>query len=738
MYFAKTAVKGVGQLFGRQDELARVTGLIHGGIRSLTITGCPGLGKSAFALVTAAALREAAFLPILVNARGCTTWTRVCGRIMKQLGLKLPLQHVTMLRSWLAAHEQRILLVMDNLELPEAEEKKVAEFLHELLEAGNVHLLVTSRRELRHPSFSAVHNLNNITGAAALSLLRHHVPDLPDDTMQMLVILSDQVPYTLCLIAQGLRSGLVDSVEILNALQNRLRSYDDALDDKFRLFDDDREMTQKMLSIVKTTLDFLPASHRELLCEMTVFDSPVQLTTAKEVLHKPDLVNTLNSVLNEAPQFGILEYDPVKDTLCVPDVVRHTLENGSSEATFQMCAEYCVNTVNNQCKRYHSRESYDALDVVNKDYDVILDTLMDAALREDMFDQVKVIADQEMCMFLNDTFEFREFTQLYENLAKQAQEMSDVSAECGVQCCLAYHLYDGGEYVNALTVGEQVLKLQADCDAAGIKSPKNFCSICVGKIFWRTSEEDKDVKETGLSLVKSAVDSLKSSHGLQHVLTVYAYEEYIIMEKDREHYQKARYLYNVLDFIAEERLGLHPDRIRGYNSRREIWERQGLFVRAAEVARKAAEASMKYYGEHVITANMYSHWCECLVKAGDAAEANRACAVSLGIREKLLGTHRDTALSNKMYAYLMLRGGHYDHSLMYGQRALEMSQKLSIQTKFLKDLELILKHAYRRQQAMQAGGYVKMETQKGKRVTCSPPQNGAVFDGNLNSISTEV
>ena len=725
-------------MFGRQDELTHVTGLINGGTHSVTVTGCPGLGKSAFALYTAAALRESAFLPVLVNTKGCTTWTRACGRLMKQLGLRLPLQHVSMLRSWLSAYEQKVLLVIDNLELPESEEEKVVEFLHELREAENVYILVTSRKELRHPGFTNVHTLNNITGASALALLRHHVPDLPDDTMEMLVILSEQVPYTLCLIAQGLRSGLVDSVEILNALQNRLRSFNDAPEEKFRLAEDDHEITQKMLSIVKTTLDYIPDSHRELLFEMTIFDSPVQLSTAKEILGESDVVNTLCSLLNEAPNFGIIEYDPVKETVFIPDVVRHTIQNGASGTTFQMRTDYCINALNNQCKRYHSKDAYDALNAITKDYDVVLDTLMDIALREDVFDIIKPVTEQEMCMLLNDVLEFNEFSKLYENLSRQAQEMADIRTEYSVQCCLAYHLYDSGDYNSALTAGEQALRLQADCEEAGLNPPKDFCSICLGKIYWRTGEDDKEVRETGLNMVKGAVDSLKNTLGLQHILTVYAYEDYIIMEKDREHYQKARYLYNVLDFIAEERLGLHPDRIRGYNSRREIWERQGLFVRAAEVAKKAAEASMKYYKEHVITANMYSHWCECLVKAGDAAEANRACAVSLGIREKLLGTHKDTALSNKMYAYLMLRGGHYDHSLMYGQRALEMSQQINTQQKFLKDLELILKHAYRRQKAMQAGGYIRMETQKGKMVSCSPPKNGAVCDGNLNSISTEV
>ena len=724
-------------MFGRQDEMTRVASLFNAGTHSITVTGCPGLGKSAFALYTAAALKDLAFLPVLVNARGCTTWTRVCGRLMKQLGLKLSLQHVSMLKSWLAATERKVLLIIDNLELPDAEEEKVAEFLNELQDAENVYLLVTSRKELRYPGFMNVHCLNNITGASALTLLRHQVPDLPDDTMEMLVILSEQVPYTLCLIAEGLRSGLVDSVEILKALQGRLRTFDDAVEEKFRLSEEDYDMTQKMLSIVKTTLDYIPDSHKELLCEMAEFDSPVQLSTAKEILNDAE-VNTLCSLLNEAPNFGIIEYDPVKETVYVPDVVRHALDNGPSASTFQKCTDYCLNMLNNQCKRYHSKEAYDALHAITKDYDIVLDTLMDLSLREDKFDKVKMIADQEMCMFLNDAFEFNEFARLYENLSRQSKEVSDIRTECCVQCCLAYHLYDSGDYSSALTVGEQALRLQADCEAIGLKPPKNFCSICLGKIYWRTGEDDRDVRETGLNLVKGTVDSLKNTLGLQHILTVYAYEDYIIMEKDREHYQRARYLYNVLDFIAEEKLGLHPDRIRGYNSRREIWERQGLFVRAAEVAKKAAEASMKHYGEHVVTANMYSHWCECLVKAGDAAEANRACAISLGIREKLLGIHKDTALSNKMYAYLMLRGGHYDHSLTYGQRALEMSQQLNTQQKFLKDLELILKHAYRRQQAMQAGGYIRMETQKGKRVSCSPPKNGAVYDGNLNSISTEV
>ncbi len=719
--------------------MARVAGLLHQGARCVTVTGCPGLGKSAFAVAAAVALRETAFVPVLVDARGAAAWTRVCGRLVRQLGLKLPLQHVAMLRSWLESHDQKILLVIDNLELPHDEEQKTAEFLATLLEASNVHLLVTSRRKLSHQSFAHAHSLNNITGASALALLRHQVPDLSDDTMEELVIVSEQVPFTVNLISQGLRSGLVDPTEILNALQNNMRTFDEPLDEKFRLHDEDFDMTQKILSVVKTILEHIPKGHRELLSEMTAFDSPVQLSTAKEILCKSEATKTLDSLLNEAPDFGILEYNAVSDTVFVPDVVRHALDNAASESTFQMCVDYCVNTLNNQCRRYHSNEAYNALDAMISDYDVVLDTLKDAALREDMFDRVKTVTGQEKCMFLNDVLEFSEFTIFYESLARQAQEMSDLPTECCVQCCLAFHLSDGGDYGSALGAGEQALRLQTECEAVGLQPPREFCSVCLGKIYWRTATEDKDLKESGLKLVKSAVDSLKNSHSLQHILTVYAYEDYIIMEKDREHYQKARYLYNMLDFIAEERLGLHPARIRGYNSRREIWERQGLFVRAADVARKAAEASMRRYGEHVITANMYSHWCECLVKAGDAVEANRACAVSLGIRERLLGTHRDTALSNKMFAYLMLRGGHYDHALVYGQRALDMSQRLSTPPKQLKDLELILKHAYRRQQATQSGGgYIRMETQKGKRVTCTPPRNGAVFDGNLNSISTEV
>ena len=417
--------------------------------------------------------------------------------------------------------------------------------------------------------------------------------------------------------------------------------------------------------------------------------------------------------------------------------MREAVETGASESTLRSARDYCLNLLETECRQYHSKDAYKALKKITQDYDVFLDMLMDMSVRSDMYDSVKSITAQEKCMFLNDALEFSEFTQLYENVSRLSQDRSDVYTECCVQCCLAYHLYDSGDYSSALTAGEQGLRLQADCETAGIEPPRDFCAMCLGKIYWRTGQDDPEVKSAGMNLVKGALDSLKKSHGLQHILTLYAYEDYVIMEKDKEHFQKARYLYNVLDFIAEEKLGLHPARIRGYNSRREIWERQGLFCRATEVAKKAAEASLKYNGEHVITADMYSHWCDCLVKAGDAAEANRTCAMSLAIREKLLGIHKDTAQSNKMYSYLLLRGGHYDHSLVYGQRALDMSAKLSCEQKMIKDLEMIMKHAYRRQQARQSG-YIRMDTQQGKRASCSPPRNDVPYAGNMASVSTEV
>ncbi len=727
--------KRLPKMYGRQEEMGQLRELIALGERLIVVTGCPGIGKSMLTLNLLDHLpNNQQIVPVLVDARCCRSAARVLVRLVKQLGVRFQQKNISMLCSWLAACSERVLLVLDNLDLPAEEDDALSALFNALLKVDKVHLLCSSRRRFYRGDMEISYLRMDDLGEASIDLLRDMVADLPDDSLMEVAMACDRMPFALCLVGQALRlaedvGSLYSTVVSILDGNNEAMTWEPVLEG---YSGESPERLPRLLAITKAVLDHLSSPAQDMLHKLGVFESLFDLTAAKAILNDELLEEALDTVVVDVRCSCLLDQTHDRQHHCLPDLVRLALPPTETDTDRlpAIVRTYYIDTLTTACNKYHSKDSFQALSGLWRDYNNLIDGLLSIS-RSPHVDKkgIQTLSSPRMMIFLHDAIAAPDYEIFYHNLVTASRELQSSYLESCTYCALAYHYFMEDNLDDALTFAQQSQSIVPQCENAEQEVAKAFNSLIHGKTRWMLSED----KEQGLSMARQALESFKVLLGIQNPLTIYVYEDYALMEKEIEHYQKARYYYNLIDFVAEDILGLHPGMLRGYDSRREIWERQGLFSRAAGVAQKAAEISAQFYGEHPLTAMMHSRWCECLIKSGDASDAIRTAALALNIREKLLGVHLDTALSNKMFAYLMLRKGHYALALKHGQRAFDMCQELQVHKKFVTDIEIMLGQAKRRQQNIETS-YVKLETHRHSRSL----ENVLSTHDNINTITTEV
>ena len=698
---------------GREEELRQCRDFLQDGHRLVAISGMTGLGKSAIALNAALQVTdqdEHPIMPVLIDCRQCHSANRILVRLVRELGVRFQQKDMKLLIAWLKSVEERPLLLLDNVDIVGNEIEAFSTLIDTLLKADCVQILVTSRGKFYNGNVSVSQVTIGPMGAAGVDALRELSADLPEESLRELGAVCGDAPFA----HQMLMSSLAlaeDAASLYTAYIRMLDDNDVAAawpDLLMRHPSEQRYKLARLLALTKAAVDHLPPHLRSLLRKLTVFPAPFNDAAAQALLRDEVLEDGFD-ILTKRNTVDVFLYAlPGGKFYVVPDIVRWVLPRGHKDNSHTVAAYrgYVVDTLSSCCQKYHSKDSFAGLSAVWCGYDLLVDGL--CSIAESADGRVcQTLASPRMLLFLQDALAGPELQRYYSQLAERAAASHWALVEAMARCGLSMHLVHGEDKDMALA--------QAHLAANKIPTPENveqevsraFCLLCLAKARWAGGED----KLAALALARQALDALKLVLGLQSPLTVYVYEDLALMEKRLEHYQKARYFYNLIDFVAEDLLGLHPAMLKGYDIRREIWERQGLFSRAAGVARKAAEIASRHYGDHPLTSAMQSRLCECLVKSGDSSEALRWAVLSLNGREQLLGRHLDTALSHKMLAYLMLRRGNHGIALKHGQLALDMCNDLRVHRRFVKDVEIILAQAQRRQMYSE-GSYVRLETHR--------------------------
>ena len=713
-------------LYGRDEEIMDVSDAVALNTRLVTITGCPGIGKSSVAIAVARKLNISYdILPLFVDARGCLTSDQVRAKIVRSLGLRLNEKYFHLIGNWLGSHNRKILLVLDNLDLPRSELDGFADLLPALLSNDKVFMLCTSRKSLYGGEFGVTdYKLCDIEEASC-DLLRDMVPDLPDTCVQELAAACGYVPYTVSLVGSALKHPDVSAQQLYQTLISQTHAsvnVSTAMREQLLNIcsDEDEELACRLFIVVEAVVQQMPLEVRRLLSCLSCFQSPFDRNAAKAVIADMELEDRLPDLpYNTCTCYGgLLDKDPTGECLFVPNLVQLVMQtqsyNGSnsnsSSAEFKYYAHY-IDKVTRLCQQYHSRDYIKALSEIWKDYENILDAVKRAMYdSRELYESCATLANPEMCIFLYESLEESDYLDIYQSLMDVTKQWGDCNVDRCILCCFAYFHIRSENFEEASTLVDEAMELfPKPSPTMGHRNDEEVFSIMLilyrGVLDWRMEIDDDDdealeIKHDAVEKIKRSLDGLKLNAGLQSPLTLYAYETYALVERERGNYQKSRHFYNVLDFVAENVLGRHPALLEGYDSRRAIWERQGLFCRAAEVAKRAAEVAMAVYGEHPYTAELYSKWVDCLIKVGDIQEAIHAADVALAIRERLFGDHLNTVLSHKMVAYLNLRCSLYDDAVKHAHRALEISRRLRLHEAYITDIETILTQSERRRDSL--------------------------------------
>ena len=713
-------------LYGREEETTDVTDAIAMNTRLVALTGCPGLGKSAVAVAVARRLADQHdMLPVYVDLRGCLTSDQVRANIVRSLGLKLTRRYFDLVGHWLGSHNKKVVLVFDNLDLPFGELDGFSDLLPALMSTNKVYLLCTSRKAIYGGDFGVTdYKLGDIEEASC-DLLRNMVPDLPDSCVNELAGVCGYVPYTVRLVGSALKHPDISAQALYQSLVSPTRNcrITPAVKDQITSMcaDEDETLVYRLFTVVDAVVHQMPLEVRKLLSCLSLFQGPFERSAAKAVIADMNLEARLPDFPYTACTCygGLLDKDPSGELLTVPQLVRAVVQaqtnTGSNSNSNSGSAEfkyytYYINKVTRLCQCYHSRDYARGLGEMWKDYENILDALKRAMYdSRELYESCSRLATPDMCIFLYEALEESDYLDLYQCLMDVTKQWVDTHVDRCVLCCFAYFHLRGENFPEASALVDEAMELfPKPSPTSGPCAEEHIFATMLGLyrgvLDWRMEYDEEDeeavqTKEDAIEKVRRALEALKQTVGLQHALTIYAYETYAMIEKERGNYQKSRHFYNVLDFVGENVLGRHPALLDGYDARRAIWERQGLFCRATDIAQRASEVALAYHGEHPFTAELHMKWVDCLLKVGEIPEASRAADVALSMRERLYGDHIETVLAHKMVAYLNLRCGLYEDAIKHGHRALEISRRLRVHAAYLTDIETILTQSQRRKDA---------------------------------------
>ena len=552
-------------LVGRSREIDDVVDLVGSAGRVVTVVGFPGVGKSALAIAVAHALRRKSVVSLRMDAAGCRSATALLRRVIAVLGLRFraddPIDRKYMY-NWINAHEQRTLLLFDDVDdLPEAEVGRLGDVIDEVTaNVRNVRILCTSHRRLyRVGANREVYRLGDI-GSASESLVSRLLPDLHGDGVKSLTAACDHLPLALRVACDALSSdrGDVDAgrlFELLTTVDGRHRSsaFGAAVE---QLFADD-EVDQRRLHLLTdcllTTIDAVecPTSALRLMAKTACFaGSGFDVEEARSALGEVDAACSLQSTLDRLVDLGVVARLPTTPTRYrwrsfVSLIASSTLSGAQSAECDVTFKREVIGRLTAAADRYHEsvHGCYLALQAVEVEYDNVVDALWRTLDREDVYDDLVALARLNAGAFLSDVLPDDVYVALYEAMEREAAERgsSNDTHTIGVRSralsCLSYRHLAAGRTAEALSCAERAVELSSDDGEATVSA-----LYCLSR-----SQKSGRERRKALSTARQAFDACKTagliipSVELTNIVAVYAVEWYAWMLTQSDNFQTARH-----------------------------------------------------------------------------------------------------------------------------------------------------------------------------------------------------
>jgi predicted ATPase len=306
----------INELFGREDDLARVAGALLGGSRLVAITGTGGMGKSRLALEVVRRVEgEFAHGTVFVPLEPIFDPTQVPRAIAEALGIRTEYADVTLDAVIESIREKHTLLLLDNFEHVIEAAADVATLVDS---CRRVQVLVTSRRPLRVRGEMEV-PLGPLNEDAAIALFTNRArlvrPEFAvsaDERPRLLQLLGrlDHLPLAIELAAARMR--LLDIEELSSRLQGRMEALGSA-----PVNYPDRQRT--MHTTIEWSYNLLDEAERCVFRDLSVFAGGADLDAIEVICGKADT--------------SILE---VVDSLLENSLIVRTAEGPSGQPRFAM------------------------------------------------------------------------------------------------------------------------------------------------------------------------------------------------------------------------------------------------------------------------------------------------------------------------------------------------------------------------------------------------------------------
>lgn len=553
-------------LVGRSREIDDVVDLVGSAGRIVTIVGCPGIGKSALAIAVAHALRRKSVVSVRVDAAGCRSATAVLRRLVAILGLRFRSDDPSnrkYLYNWINVHEQRTLLLLDDVDdLAAAEVGRLSDLVDELTASvHNVRVLCTSRRRLYGVGANReLYRLGDIRSQSE-SLVRRLLADLHDDGVKSLTVACDHVPLALRVACAALSSdrGDVDAgrlFELLTTVDRRRWTMSESAVERLCADDEcDRRRLYLVTDCLMTTISAIacPTSSAHLIAKSSCFSggSGFDVDEATTVLGRTD-ADSVQSTLDRLAELGVVARLATTPTRyrwrSLVSLMAASTLSGAEVADLDVTYKRTViGRLTAAASRYH--ESADdccsALDAVDVEYDNIVDVIWRTLDREDAFDDLATLARLDVGAFLSDVLPDDVFVAMYEAVEREAadrghHDVLTVGVRSRALSCLSYRHLSAGRRLDASSSAERAGELAsaADCDGEATVS----ALYCLSRSLKMSGERRK-----ALSTARQAFDACKTtalivpSVELTNIVAVFAVEWYASLLTQSDNFQTARH-----------------------------------------------------------------------------------------------------------------------------------------------------------------------------------------------------
>ena len=393
----------------------------------VNITGCPGVGKSSFALSVAHRMQSRFVVPMLIEARDVGNSDGLFKRLMKTFGLHFKPREISHFYNWINCREQKFLFLLDNVDCPPEEDDQISQLLDNLMKnIKNLCLLCTSQRPFfQGRSTCQVYELGDLREKSE-DLLRQLIPDLHDQGIRELAEICDHVPYAMTTAAKTLAGADIDSGKLFEDLtlkenETFCQSKLDELVATMLQKELDKPRLTKLMCCVKKIIDNLPSASAQVLCRMSHVAHTFDASTTASVTSCSD--KTVCTALEELNKSGLIV--AIKDSpefYAMPLLVRLIAQASDDDpvsSSNKLCQHF-LDTIKALCTQFHSKECKESLQLLSKHFDNICHVLRCVIEGGEVYEKCLHFGGVDYVMFLSEALPW----ELYERTLQRSPHTS--------------------------------------------------------------------------------------------------------------------------------------------------------------------------------------------------------------------------------------------------------------------------------------------------------------------------